>query len=121
MDMSLDPYKSRLDRVSIKYLNAQNGVQMKSWRPSQVATGLQTESSPETCWIRSLFFLEPKVIGGLLEDVGNTWTWSPIKFFGPPCLSGVFNTLLIHVCISKNDNEHTSCTASIHQINQIQS
>jgi hypothetical protein len=49
--MSLDLYESRLDKISIKYLNAQNGVRMKSWHPLQAAVGLQFESSPKTCWI----------------------------------------------------------------------
>jgi hypothetical protein len=30
IDMSSDPYESRLDKVSITYLNAQNRVRMKS-------------------------------------------------------------------------------------------
>jgi hypothetical protein len=51
MDTSLDPYESRLDKASVKYLNAQNGVQIKLWHPSQVIIGLQSETSPETCWI----------------------------------------------------------------------
>jgi hypothetical protein len=39
MDTSLDPYESRLDKASVKYLNAQNGVQIKLWHPSQVIIG----------------------------------------------------------------------------------
>jgi hypothetical protein len=61
MDMSLDPYESRFDKVSIKYFKAQNGVRMKSWRPSQIAAGLQSESSLETCWVWSFSFIGPKV------------------------------------------------------------
>jgi hypothetical protein len=46
MDMSPDPFESRLDRLSMKYLNAQNGVRMKSQRSSQVVAVLQPETSP---------------------------------------------------------------------------
>jgi hypothetical protein len=83
MDMSPGSYESRLDKVSIKYLNAENGVEMKSWRLSQVATGLQFEFSPKTCWTRSLSFLEPKVTwrpgGGRWKYLGlvsNQLLWS---------------------------------------------
>jgi hypothetical protein len=83
MGISLDLYESRHDRVSIKYLNTQNGVQIKSWHPSQVAMGLQSKSSPKICWIRSLSFLEPKVTwwpgGGhweYLDLVPNQLFWS---------------------------------------------
>jgi hypothetical protein len=31
IDMSPDPYESRLYKISIKYLNAQNRIRMKSW------------------------------------------------------------------------------------------
>jgi hypothetical protein len=37
--------------------------------------------------------LSQKWCGGLVEDVGNTWIWSPINFFGLSCLPCVFNTL----------------------------
>ena len=36
--------------------------------------------------------LDQKRRGVLVEDVGNTCTWPPINFFGPPCLPCVFNT-----------------------------
>ena len=45
MTLILDPLETRLDKVSMKYLNAQNGVRMKPWRPSQVVAVLQSESS----------------------------------------------------------------------------
>jgi hypothetical protein len=40
-----DPLKSRFDKLSRKYLTNQNGVRMKSWRPSQLVYVLQSESS----------------------------------------------------------------------------
>ena len=55
MNMIPDPYKIRLDKVSIKYLNAQNGVRMKSWRPSEFDAFLQSESSPSECVKFNLF------------------------------------------------------------------
>jgi hypothetical protein len=45
MEVILDPLESRFDKISRKYLNNQNGVWMKSWRPSQVVSLLQSESS----------------------------------------------------------------------------
>jgi hypothetical protein len=45
MEVILDPLESRFYKLSRKYLNHQNGVRMKSWRPSQVVSVLQSESS----------------------------------------------------------------------------
>jgi hypothetical protein len=45
MEVILDLLESRFDKLSRKYLNDQNGVQMKSWRPLQVVPILQSESS----------------------------------------------------------------------------
>ena len=109
MDMILDPYKSRLYKVSIEYMNSQNGVRMKSWWPSKFDAFLRSESNPsKMCQIQSLCYFAPKCRGGLVGDIGNTWNWSPINFFGPPYLPCVFSTILIHLCISENDNKHIS-------------
>jgi hypothetical protein len=43
--MILDPLESIFDKLSKKYTTDQNGVRMKSWRPSQVVSFLQSESS----------------------------------------------------------------------------
>jgi hypothetical protein len=43
--LDLDPLKSRFDKLSQKYTTDQNGVRMKSWRPSQIVSVLQSESS----------------------------------------------------------------------------
>jgi hypothetical protein len=45
MELILDPLESIFDKLSKKYLNDQNGVRMKLWRPSQVVSVLQSESS----------------------------------------------------------------------------
>jgi hypothetical protein len=45
MEVILDPLESRFDKLFRKYLNAQNGVRKKSWRPSQLVSILQSESS----------------------------------------------------------------------------
>jgi hypothetical protein len=45
MEVIPDPLESRLDKLSRKYTTDQNGVRMKSWRPSQVMSVLQSESS----------------------------------------------------------------------------
>jgi hypothetical protein len=45
MEVIPNPLEIKFDKLSRKYLNAQNGVRMKSWRPSQVVSVLQSESS----------------------------------------------------------------------------
>ena len=45
MEMIPDPLENRLDKLSRKYSNVQNGVRMKSWRLSQVVSVLQSESN----------------------------------------------------------------------------
>jgi hypothetical protein len=45
MEVIPDPLESRFDKLSKKYTNKQNGVWMKSWRPAQVVSVLQSESS----------------------------------------------------------------------------
>jgi hypothetical protein len=45
MEVILDPLEIRFDKLFRKYLNDQNGVLIKSWRPSQVMSVLQSESS----------------------------------------------------------------------------
>ena len=45
MEMIPDPLENRLDKLSRKYLNVQNGVRMKSWQLSQVVSVLQSESN----------------------------------------------------------------------------
>uniref|UniRef100_A0A0A9D2T9 Uncharacterized protein n=1 Tax=Arundo donax TaxID=35708 RepID=A0A0A9D2T9_ARUDO len=53
--MSPDPFKIRLDKLSIEYLNAQIRVHMKSWRPSQVDAVLQSESCRRESLSRFIF------------------------------------------------------------------
>jgi hypothetical protein len=107
--MSPDPYECRLDKVSIKYLNAQNGVQMKSWRPSQVNTFLQYESNIQNVLDLDSFFSCTK------SDVGAWWRTLAILGLVPQSTCLVLHAFhvclilfLIHVCISENDDEHTS-------------
>jgi hypothetical protein len=45
VDVRLDPLESRLDKLSMKYLNGPIRVRMRPWRPSQVDAFLQSESS----------------------------------------------------------------------------
>jgi hypothetical protein len=45
MEVIPDPLESRFDKLSRKYLNDQNGVRMKLWRPSQFVPVLQSKSS----------------------------------------------------------------------------
>jgi hypothetical protein len=45
MEVIPDLLESRFDKLSRKYSTDPNGVRMKSWRPSQVVSVLQSESS----------------------------------------------------------------------------
>ena len=42
----LNPSESRLHKLFVKYLNAPNGVQMKSWALLQVGAVMLSETSP---------------------------------------------------------------------------
>jgi hypothetical protein len=53
MDMSLDPYESRLYKLSVKFKNPTIGVRMMSWQPLQLGSILQSESN-----IRNVFDLD---------------------------------------------------------------
>ena len=44
--MRLNPSESRLHNISMKYLNAANGVRMKSWALLQVGAVLLSKTSP---------------------------------------------------------------------------
>jgi hypothetical protein len=72
MDMILDPLQIRHDNVSNKYLYATNGVCMRSWRPSQVCTVLQSESDfPKRIGIYLFPSLGEKWHGGLVGKRGE--------------------------------------------------
>jgi hypothetical protein len=45
MDMSLDPYESRLYKLSVQSKNPAIGVRMKSWQLLQFGSILQSESN----------------------------------------------------------------------------
>jgi hypothetical protein len=45
MEVIPDPLENKFDKLSRKYTTDQNGVRMKSWRPSQFMSVLQSQSS----------------------------------------------------------------------------
>jgi hypothetical protein len=45
MDMSLDPYESRLYKLSVKSKNSPIGVRMKPWQLLRLGSILQSESN----------------------------------------------------------------------------
>jgi hypothetical protein len=45
MEVIPDPLQSRFDKISRKYMTNKNRDRMKSWRPSQVVSVLQSQSS----------------------------------------------------------------------------
>jgi hypothetical protein len=61
MEVILDPLESRFDKLFIKYTTDQNGVRMKSWRPSQVVSVLQSESSLRDASFNPLFLSKTRV------------------------------------------------------------
>jgi hypothetical protein len=56
MDMSLDPYESRLYKISVKSKKAPIGVCMKSWQPLQLDSILQSESNIQNVLDLDSFF-----------------------------------------------------------------
>jgi hypothetical protein len=66
MDVSLDPFESRLDKLFVKSRNTSIGVYTKSWQPLQFGSFLQSESNIQNMLDLNSFFpctkiLEPKV------------------------------------------------------------
>jgi hypothetical protein len=45
MDMILDPYESRLYKLSVKSKNSPIEIRMESWQPLQLGSVLQSESN----------------------------------------------------------------------------
>jgi len=56
MDLSPDPYETRLHKLSTKYLNVPIRVRMRPWCPSQVGAVLQSESSLQNVLDMDSFF-----------------------------------------------------------------
>ena len=65
----------------MEYLNAQNGVQMRLWWPSQVGTVLQSESSPQNVLDFISFFPWAK------SDMVSWWRTLGILILGPQSIS----------------------------------
>ena len=57
MDVRSDPLESRLDKLSMKYLNGPIRVCIRPWRPSQVVVFLQSEYSPRESFSFSVLSL----------------------------------------------------------------
>jgi hypothetical protein len=91
-----DPYESRLVKVSIQYLNSQYGVRMKSCIHHKQPRACSLNPALKHVGFDPFLSIGQKWRGGLVKDVRNTWNWSQST------------SLVLHVCISKNDNEHTS-------------
>jgi hypothetical protein len=77
MDMSLNPYKSRLYKLFMKSKNPLIGVRMKSWQPLQLGSVLQSESSIQNVLDLDSFFPRTK------SDVVAWWRTLERLGFGP--------------------------------------
>ena len=109
MAMSPDPLENRLDKLSKKCQNVPIGVHMKSWRPSQFGTILQSEFN-----FQNVLYLD-SFCPWNQSNVVAQWRTLGILGFGPQSTSLTFhafhmqsNLPLIHVSNSENENEHTS-------------
>ena len=84
--MSPDPLENRLDKLSKKVLERPNQspyevvATVAIWDYFAVRIQL-----PKRVVLGLFLSLEPKRRGGLVEDVRNTWIWSPINFINLPC------------------------------------
>jgi hypothetical protein len=80
---TFQPYKERPKRTPYEVV-----ASVASW-PSHAVRNQRPKRVP-----LDLFpSLGHKWRGGLVKDVGNTWTWSPTNFFDPPYLPWVFNII----------------------------
>jgi hypothetical protein len=109
MDVSLDPFESRLDKLSVKSKNAPIGVRMNSWQLLQLGSVMQSESNIQNVLDLDSFFPCTK------SDVLAWWRILGIYGIDPQSTSLVLHAFLvclilfsIHVCISENNNENTS-------------
>jgi len=109
MEMIPDLLENRLDKLSRKYLNVQNGVRMKSWQLSQVVSVLQSESNIQNVLDLDSLFPCAK------SDVVTWWRTLEIFALGPQSTSLVLH--IFHVpstlginkaSISENENVQKS-------------
>jgi hypothetical protein len=93
MDMSPDPYESRLYKLSVKSKNSPIGVRMKSWQPLQLGSILQSESNIQNVLDLDSSFPCTK------SDVVAWWTSlaflfsSPLDYFAGAPLSTALSRL----------------------------
>jgi hypothetical protein len=86
VDMSLDPYESRLYKFSVKSKNPPIEVCMKSWQPLQLGSILQSESNIQNVLDLNSFFPCTK------SDVVAWWRTLGRLGLGPKSIS-----LVLHI------------------------
>jgi hypothetical protein len=109
MDISLDPFESRPDKLSVKSKNAPIGVRMKSWQPLQLGSILQSESNVQNVLDLDSFFPCTK------SDVVVLWRTLERLGLGPQSIYlvlHIFHIICTHGFIqssnSKNENAQKS-------------
>jgi hypothetical protein len=103
MDMSPDPYKSRLYKLSVKSENSPIGVRMKSWQPLQLDSILQSESNIQNVLDLNSSFPCTK------SDVVAWWRILGRLGLGPQSISSVlhvFHVISTHGFIQSSNSEN---------------
>jgi hypothetical protein len=105
--MSLDPYKNRFDKLSVKSKNAPIGVGMKSWQPLQLGSFLQSESNIENMLDLDSFF--PCTKSDLV-----VW-WRTLERLGPQSISlvlHIFHIISTHGFMQSSNSENENAQKS---------
>jgi hypothetical protein len=109
MDMILDPYESRLYKLSVKSKNSPIGVRMKSWQPLQFDSVLQSESN-----IQNMLDLDSS-FPCTKSDVVAWWRILGRLGLGPQSISlvlHVFHIISTHGFIQSSNSENENATKS---------
>jgi hypothetical protein len=107
--MSLDPYESRLYKLSVKSKNSPIGVRMKSCQPLQLGFVLQSESNIQNVLDVDSSFPCTK------SDVVAWWRTLGRLGLGPQSISlvlHVFHVISKHGFIQSSNSENENATKS---------
>jgi hypothetical protein len=109
MDMSPDPYESRLYKLSVKSKNSPIGVRMESWQPLQLSFVLQSKSNIQNVLDLDSSFPCTK------SDVVAWWTTLGRLGLGPQSISlvlHVFYVISTHDFIQSSNSENENAQKS---------
>jgi hypothetical protein len=103
MDVSLDWFESKLDKLSVKSKNAPIGICMKSWQPLKLGSILQSESNIQNVLDLDSFFPCTK------SDVMAWWRILERFGLGPqsiPLILHIFHIISTHGFIQSSNSEN---------------